>query len=413
MSILAAVGILGAAVLGNPAGAAVPVASDGRAVPSTSTPPLTLANFTIVDPNGNVQTLSGATTLPFGGIHTWQFLAMGYGFQFDDNARTLTPGQYSLSVDGQASLTNERYCADASLNVGEFEIDQAAYDGGGNATSTAIQFDFVCADGTEVSGTIAYQMLNTTPNQGYYIYDQFGDVTGFGNDNYLLYLGTPATLDLTAPIIDMVPTPDGNGYWMLASDGGIFAYGDATFFGSMGGKPLNAPVVGMTPTANGAGYWLVASDGGIFAFGDATFLGSRGGQPLNKPIVGMARDPGGGYWLVASDGGIFSYGGAPFFGSTGAMRLNKPVVGMTPTADGKGYWFVATDGGIFAYGDAQFHGSAGALPLASPVVGMLSTPSGNGYWLVASDGGVFNYGDAPFAGSLGGSGDLLVAGIAL
>ncbi len=67
----------------------------------------------------------------------------------------------------------------------------------------------------------------------------------------------------------------------------------------------------MASTLNGLGYWLVASDGGIFSYGNAAFLGSRGGQPLNKPIVGMAATPdGGGYWLVASDGGIFSYGDA-------------------------------------------------------------------------------------------------------
>jgi hypothetical protein len=33
----------------------------------------------------------------------------------------------------------------------------------------------------------------------------------------------------------------------------------------------------------------VASDGGIFAFGDAGYLGSTGGTTLNKPIVGMAN----------------------------------------------------------------------------------------------------------------------------
>ena len=38
------------------------------------------------------------------------------------------------------------------------------------------------------------------------------------------------------------------------------------------------------------GYWLVASDGGIFAFGDAAFYGSTGSLKLNKPIVGMAAD---------------------------------------------------------------------------------------------------------------------------
>ena len=109
-----------------------------------------------------------------------------------------------------------------------------------------------------------------------------------------------------------------------------------------------------------AGYWLVASDGGIFSFGDAAFHGSMGGQPLNKPIVGMASTPDGlGYWLVASDGGIFNFGDAGFFGSAGGLPLSKPAVGMAPTPDGRGYWIAASDGGIFNYGDANFSGSDG------------------------------------------------------
>ncbi len=39
---------------------------------------------------------------------------------------------------------------------------------------------------------------------------------------------------------------------------------------------------------NGKGYWLVASDGGIFSFGDANFYGSTGNLTLNKPVVGMS-----------------------------------------------------------------------------------------------------------------------------
>jgi hypothetical protein len=77
------------------------------------------------------------------------------------------------------------------------------------------------------------------------------------------------------------------------------------------------------------GYWLVASDGGIFSFGNP-FFGSTGNIELNQPIVGMAAAPGGdGYWLVASDGGIFSFGPAAIFrGSTGASHLNQPIVGI-------------------------------------------------------------------------------------
>ncbi len=74
----------------------------------------------------------------------------------------------------------------------------------------------------------------------------------------------------------------------MASDGGIFAVGDAAFYGSMGGQHLNRPIVSLVPASDGTGYWEVASDGGIFAFADAPFYGSMGGQALDAPIVGAA-----------------------------------------------------------------------------------------------------------------------------
>lgn len=74
---------------------------------------------------------------------------------------------------------------------------------------------------------------------------------------------------------------------------------------------------------------MVASDGGMFAFGDAGFLGSAATLPLRQPIVGMAATPdGGGYWLVASDGGVFTYGDAAFSGSTAGLPLASPIVGL-------------------------------------------------------------------------------------
>jgi hypothetical protein len=42
----------------------------------------------------------------------------------------------------------------------------------------------------------------------------------------------------------MLATPDGSGYWLIASDGGVFSYGDAPYLGSTTGK-RPAPIVGM------------------------------------------------------------------------------------------------------------------------------------------------------------------------
>ncbi len=216
-----------------------------------------------------------------------------------------------------------------------------------------------------------------------------------------------------APVVGMASTPDGGGYWMVGSDGGVFTYGDAGFYGSAGGLRLNAPVVGIASTPDGRGYWMVGSDGGVFTYGDAGFYGSAGGLRLNAPVVGIASTPDGrGYWMVGSDGGVFTYGDAGFYGSAGGLRLNAPVVGIASTPDGRGYWMVGSDGGVFTYGDAGFYGSAGGLRLNAPVVGIASTPDGRGYWMVGSDGGVFTYGDAGFYGSVGGrSPTAYIAGI--
>ncbi len=249
------------------------------------------------------------------------------------------------------------------------------------------------------SGLIENQSVVT---QGYWELASDGGIFNFGGANFYDSIGGTR---LNAPIVGMAPTPDGKGYWEVASDGGVFAFGDAQYDGSMGGKKLNAPIVGIASSPDGRGYWLVGSDGGVFSFGDAHFAGSMGGQHLNAPIVGIAATSlygYWGYWEVASDGGIFSFGGATFYGSMGGQKLNAPVVGVASTPDTGGYWEVASDGGIFNFGDAYFYGSMGGQPLNRPVVGIAPTFDGGGYWEVASDGGIFSFGDAPFEGSMGG-----------
>jgi hypothetical protein len=387
--------------------------------------PLTLANIVVTDLSTNEATVySTASVAPNGScaqnnMFICLILGGGTGGFTLSTSSPLQAGQVYPDVKGSATVhVNNASCGEFSTfgAASDFVVELDQYHAGGSPGPYDVfgaQFD--CTnDAFDISGTIAYNIVPTDPRNGYYLFGQQGEIAGFGNDNYLDYLNGASYYNLNAPIVDMAPTPDGGGYWMVGADGGVFSSGDAGFYGSTGSLVLNKPVVGMASTPDGKGYWFVASDGGIFAYGDAAFYGSRGGQPLNKPIVGMAATPDGrGYWLAASDGGIFSYGDAGFYGSTGSLHLNQHVVGMTPTPSGHGYWFVASDGGIFAYGDAGFYGSTGAIHLNAPIVGMAAAPDGNGYWFVASDGGVFNYGSAGFAGSLGGSGVDDVAGISL
>jgi hypothetical protein len=228
----------------------------------------------------------------------------------------------------------------------------------------------------------------TPSGDGYWVLNaDTGTITDFGGAGDF---GEPAD-DFGSIPREFVPnsvaiasTPTGLGYWVLevglSGAGKVAAFGDAVFLGdtqtllTQNHVGFNGEPVGLVATPSGLGYWEVWSDGGVFGFGDAGFFGSTGGIALNKPIIGMAATVTGmGYWLVASDGGVFAFGDAVFHGSTGGIRLNKPIVGIAATDDGAGYWLAASDGGIFAFGTAPFVGSLGSVTLARPIVGIAAT----------------------------------------
>jgi hypothetical protein len=203
------------------------------------------------------------------------------------------------------------------------------------------------------------------------------------------------------------------GYWLVGSDGGIFSFGVAGFYGSTGSLHLQRPVVGITPTSNKAGYWLDASDGGVFAFGDAGFYGSLPGLGLHPagsgvphslaaPIVGMVPSTTGrGYFMVGSDGGVFAFGDAHFAGSCpGIGGCAGTAIAVMPDATGNGYWLVTSVGDVYAFGDAPFEGNA--PPEGVAVTDAVASPGGEGYWILYSNGTVLSFGDAvPLTGPVG------------
>jgi hypothetical protein len=227
-------------------------------------------------------------------------------------------------------------------------------------------------DRTEANGT-CWSLALTPSGLGYWILNgDTGAIYPYGTAGFY---GDPATKfagvsrEFVPNMLQIVPTPDAKGYWVYESGlsglGTVDHFGDAGFFGDTttrvqqkGGGGFNGAPVGLAATADGKGYWEVYSDGGVFAFGNAKFYGSTGGTHLVQKIVGItATADGKGYWLVAADGGVFAFGDAVFAGSTGGLTLNARVVGMARNPVGAGYWLGAADGGVFAFGGAPYFGS--------------------------------------------------------
>ncbi len=244
--------------------------------------------------------------------------------------------------------------------------------------------------------------------------------------------GLSGTRPLNAPIVGVASTPGGKGYWLAAADGGVFDFGNAHFYGSTytygitglsGTHPLNAPIVGIASTVDGKGYWLVAADGGVFDFGDATYQGSAyskgftgltGPHPLAAPVVGIASTPhGNGYWLLESNGTVLSFGAARFYGEISQATGTK-FVGIVSSPTGNGYVLLAADGATYGFGDAP---SAGSVKVNQNAVAIIPAPNGIGYSIMLSNGQVIGFNGGPSSSALGsnttGHGAPIVGGTAV
>jgi Peptidase A4 family/IPT/TIG domain len=247
------------------------------------------------------------------------------------------------------------------------------------------------------------------PHHGYWLVGSDGGIFSFGSAPFY---GSTGSLHLQRPVVGIVPTPDRGGYWLAASDGGVFAFGDAGFYGSIPGlglhpagsglpHALDAPIVGLVPSSDGGGYFMVAADGGVFAFGDAQFSGScpgRGGC-AGAGVAVMPDASGNGYWLVTQSGRVYTFGDAPDEGAPGPH--GDPVTSAVRTPDGGGYWILFADGALSNFGDAPNFGSpSGLLGGLDPAAAVVPTSDGGGYWIAAANGGITGFGDAPDDGSM-------------
>jgi hypothetical protein len=170
-------------------------------------------------------------------------------------------------------------------------------------------------------------IVPTADDGGYFLVGSDGGVFAFGDARFLGSLpGIGAHVD---DVVGIAAAPGDLGYWVVESDGAVHAFGTAPAFGSL--TNATAPVTDIVSSPDGDGYWVVTQNGGVTPFGDAVFDGSLpfiGASPT-RPVISLVPTSGG-YWLIGSDGGIFAFG-APFVGSLPGLGVAvSNVVGAVP-----------------------------------------------------------------------------------
>jgi IPT/TIG domain len=323
----------------------------------------------------------------------------------------ITPTSGTPAGGNTIEIVGSNLCHTVSIRFGQNHASQWNVNGACTQLNVAVPggSGTVPVSLTTDAGRINSAYEYTYIDPGYWMAASDGGLFSYGGARFY---GSMGSRHLNAPIVAMADTPDHGGYWLFAADGGVFAFGDARFHGSVPetlgpeGRTLNAPVVAAEATPDGKGYRLFAADGGVFDFGDAQFVGSvpDSRSAPNAPVKAGASTPvGQGYWLTGSDGSVYVFGNARYYDSVRGRSPNSRITAMSATSDGGGYWLMAQDGAVFAMGDAKSYGSMSGKSLDAPIAFGTSTTTAHGYWLFGTDGGVYAFGDAPFLGSLGGT----------
>jgi cell wall-associated NlpC family hydrolase len=142
----------------------------------------------------------------------------------------------------------------------------------------------------------------------------------------------------------MAPTPDGRGYWLMASDGGIFTFGDAAFYGSTAADAPTDPAEKIVPTASGQGYWIEDQNGTVYPFGRAQ------GAPPSAGLMFQPVTPGDRAVLFA-----FAQLGKPYiWGGNGPVGYDCSGLALASWQQGAGVTFARV-------ADDQYHTAGQAV----------------------------------------------------
>lgn len=221
---------------------------------------------------------------------------------------------------------------------------------------------------------------------GYWIAGRNGGVVPFGAAHHGGRVGKTKRF----AVVDLAPTPSGKGYYLLAADGRVSAFGDAVFRG--GARQATAPAVALDLTPSGAGYLVVAADGGVVARGDAVHLGDGAGSTDDAVDLLVIE---GGYRIVFASGRVAAFGAAADLG--GLEGPDSPVTGAASHGDA-GYWLVTASGRVTPVGTAPDFGTAEGM--TGNAVSIAATRGRDGIWVVSDLGVVRALGSAPVLGDL-------------
>ncbi len=125
----------------------------------------------------------------------------------------------TTSAPGTTDPDSTALVVQALISLGQSPSSPTFVRGSANPVSALLSFQLASGSG---AGAFTYPGDGPTPNL------------------LATYQAVPAVAGVTFPFV-----ADAGGYHLVASDGGVFSYGDAQFHGSAGSLHLNQPIVGM------------------------------------------------------------------------------------------------------------------------------------------------------------------------